>query len=278
MRALGARVYFARTRKRENGKEGSYTNQVAGGWRSGQPGASGRPRARPARRQHHGVRQGVQRPDAGDTGTVIPVVITVYEDRSFTFITKQPPAAVLIKQALDLDKGSAEPHREQGRADHRRAAVGDRREEDEGSERERHRGGEEDHRRHRAFDGRGGGLMASTASHTWRRASASTVSASTQPAEAIALVKQLSTRQVQRVGRGACPHRPERPPRRRAAARHDRAAQRPRQGRQGRGLRAGRQGARGRGGRRRRGRRRGPRQAHPRTASTTSTWRSRRRT
>jgi large subunit ribosomal protein L11 len=43
---------------------------------------------------------------------VIPVVITVYEDRSFTFITKQPPAAVLIKQALNLDKGSAEPHRD----------------------------------------------------------------------------------------------------------------------------------------------------------------------
>ena len=46
-----------------------------------------------------------------DTGTVIPVVITVYEDRSFTFITKQPPAAVLIKQALNLDKGSSEPNR-----------------------------------------------------------------------------------------------------------------------------------------------------------------------
>ena len=47
-----------------------------------------------------------------DTGTVIPVVITVYEDRSFTFITKSPPAAVLIKQALSLEKGSAEPHRD----------------------------------------------------------------------------------------------------------------------------------------------------------------------
>jgi large subunit ribosomal protein L11 len=45
-----------------------------------------------------------------DNGTVIPVVITVYEDRSFTFITKSPPAAVLIKQALSLEKGSAEPH------------------------------------------------------------------------------------------------------------------------------------------------------------------------
>jgi large subunit ribosomal protein L11 len=46
-----------------------------------------------------------------DLGTVIPVVITVYEDRSFTFVTKTPPAAVLIKQAAGLDKGSGEPHR-----------------------------------------------------------------------------------------------------------------------------------------------------------------------
>ena len=45
-------------------------------------------------------------------GTIIPVVITVYEDRSFTFIMKTPPAAVLIKQAIGIDKGSAEPHRE----------------------------------------------------------------------------------------------------------------------------------------------------------------------
>src|SRR5215468_7363078 len=47
-----------------------------------------------------------------DSGTVIPVVITVYEDRSFTFITKSPPAAVLIKQAANVEKGSGEPHRE----------------------------------------------------------------------------------------------------------------------------------------------------------------------
>ena len=47
-----------------------------------------------------------------DSGTVIPVVITVYEDRSFTFITKTPPAAVLIKEALRVDKGSGEPNRE----------------------------------------------------------------------------------------------------------------------------------------------------------------------
>ena len=47
-----------------------------------------------------------------DSGTVIPVVITVYEDRTFTFVTKSPPAAVLIKQAISLEKGSAEPHRD----------------------------------------------------------------------------------------------------------------------------------------------------------------------
>ena len=45
-------------------------------------------------------------------GTIIPVEITVFEDRSFTFITKTPPAAVLIKQAIGLDKGSGEPNRE----------------------------------------------------------------------------------------------------------------------------------------------------------------------
>jgi len=46
-----------------------------------------------------------------DNGRIIPVEITVYEDRSFTFITKTPPAAVLIKEALRLDKGSGEPNR-----------------------------------------------------------------------------------------------------------------------------------------------------------------------
>jgi large subunit ribosomal protein L11 len=47
-----------------------------------------------------------------DTGTIIPVEITVYEDRSFEFITKTPPAAVLIKEAAGIDKGSGEPNRE----------------------------------------------------------------------------------------------------------------------------------------------------------------------
>ena len=47
-----------------------------------------------------------------DAGTIIPVEITVYEDRSFDFITKTPPAAVLIKEAAGIEKGSGEPNRE----------------------------------------------------------------------------------------------------------------------------------------------------------------------
>jgi large subunit ribosomal protein L11 len=47
-----------------------------------------------------------------EAGLLIPVVITVYQDRSFTFITKTPPAAVLIKRALGLETASAEPHKE----------------------------------------------------------------------------------------------------------------------------------------------------------------------
>jgi len=45
-------------------------------------------------------------------GQVIPVELTIYEDRSFTFITKQSPAAELIKQAAGIEKGSGEPNRE----------------------------------------------------------------------------------------------------------------------------------------------------------------------
>ena len=45
-------------------------------------------------------------------GLIVPVVITVYADRSFTFITKSPPAAVLLKKAAGIEKGSGEPNRE----------------------------------------------------------------------------------------------------------------------------------------------------------------------
>jgi large subunit ribosomal protein L11 len=45
-------------------------------------------------------------------GTIVPVELTVYEDRSFTFITKTPPAAVLLRQRAGVEKGSGEPNRE----------------------------------------------------------------------------------------------------------------------------------------------------------------------
>ena len=48
---------------------------------------------------------------ADQTGTVVPVEISVYEDRSFTFVLKTPPAAVLIKKAAGVERGSSEPHK-----------------------------------------------------------------------------------------------------------------------------------------------------------------------
>jgi large subunit ribosomal protein L11 len=49
---------------------------------------------------------------AGQEGTIIPVLITVFADRSFTFITKTPPASVLLRQAAQVSKGSKEPSKE----------------------------------------------------------------------------------------------------------------------------------------------------------------------
>ena len=49
---------------------------------------------------------------SSQTGTIVPVEISIYEDRSFTFVTKTPPAAVMLRQAARVEKGSAEPHKE----------------------------------------------------------------------------------------------------------------------------------------------------------------------
>lgn len=48
---------------------------------------------------------------AKQAGLIIPVEVTVYQDRSFTFVTKTPPAAVLLKKAAGIEKGSGEPNR-----------------------------------------------------------------------------------------------------------------------------------------------------------------------
>jgi large subunit ribosomal protein L11 len=49
---------------------------------------------------------------ADQMGTIVPVEVTIYEDRGFTFVTKTPPAAVMLRQAARLEKGSAEPNRD----------------------------------------------------------------------------------------------------------------------------------------------------------------------
>ena len=87
-------------------------------------------------------------------GNVIPVEITIYEDRSFTFITKTPPAAELIKKAAGLQKGSGVPHKEKvGRLtkDQVREIAADQ---DARPQRQRHRRRDEDRRGHRPLDGR----------------------------------------------------------------------------------------------------------------------------
>ena len=80
-------------------KKRSCQNQVADSrWRC-EPFAAGGSRPRSARPEHHAVLQGVQRPYYGTEGYDHSRVITAYADRSFTFITKTPPAAVLVMKA-----------------------------------------------------------------------------------------------------------------------------------------------------------------------------------
>ena len=57
------------------------------------------------------ARSGAKTSAKDQEGLIIPVVITIYSDRSFTFITKTPPVPVLIKRAVSIAKGSAEPHK-----------------------------------------------------------------------------------------------------------------------------------------------------------------------
>ena len=84
---------------------------------------------------------------------IIPVVITVYEDRSFTFVTKTPPAADLLRRAAGIDKGSGQRSNGEGRQGDRRSGPRDRRTEDEGSQRGRPRGRRQADRRHRPQHG-----------------------------------------------------------------------------------------------------------------------------
>ena len=72
-----------------------------------------RPRsgARSTWREYHGVLQRIQRPDRFQAGSIVPVEITIFQDNSFTFVTKTPPVADLLRKAANIEKGSAVPNR-----------------------------------------------------------------------------------------------------------------------------------------------------------------------
>ena len=82
----------------------------------------------------------------GKEGTIIPVVISVYADKSFTFIMKSPPASALLKQAAALAKGSSEPGREGVGQRDAQAARGDSGDQERGFEQRRSRRGRQDYR------------------------------------------------------------------------------------------------------------------------------------
>ena len=86
-------------------------------------------------------------------GTVIPAEITIYEDRTFTFITKTPPTPVLLRQAAGIEKGSLDAAPRDGRHGHQGPGARDRRDEDARPQRDRHRRRDGAGRRHRPLDG-----------------------------------------------------------------------------------------------------------------------------
>ena len=70
-------------------------------------------------------------------GQIVPVLITIYEDRSFSFVTKTPPAADLLRRAAGVEKGSGRPNTAYGWQSYRRSNSRDRRGQDAGLERSR---------------------------------------------------------------------------------------------------------------------------------------------
>ena len=92
---------------------------------------------------------------AKDDGLIIPVVVTIYADRSYTFITKTPPAAVLLKRAANIAKGSGEPNKTKVGTVTREAGRGDRQAEAARSEHRHARLGDAVGARHGAIDGAG---------------------------------------------------------------------------------------------------------------------------
>ena len=89
----------------------------------------------------------------GQQGLIIPVVITVFSDRSFTFITKTPPAAILLLKAAGIPKGSGVPNKTKVGKRHAQAGRRDRQDQDARPERGVARSGRQDRRGDGAVDG-----------------------------------------------------------------------------------------------------------------------------
>ena len=96
-----------------HGKENHWLFEAAGAGGFRKPVAADRARAWSARSQHHGILQVLQRTDQKlEKGAPIPVVITVYADRSFTFEMKTPPVSYFLKKAAKLESGAKAPGRD----------------------------------------------------------------------------------------------------------------------------------------------------------------------
>ena len=93
---------------------------------------------------------------SSQTGMILPAEVSIYEDRSFTFVIKTPPAAALLRQAARVEKGSAEPHKVKVGSVTKAQVKADRRDQDARPQRQRHRRCDEDGRGHRPLDGNHG--------------------------------------------------------------------------------------------------------------------------
>ena len=102
--------FSRKTRIHGKEEEGHRPDQASDRSRCSHPRTPRRPRTGPARREHHRVTKAYNAATESQRGSIIPVEITVYEDRTFTFVLKTPPAAELIKKAAGVQKGSGTPN------------------------------------------------------------------------------------------------------------------------------------------------------------------------
>ena len=142
-----------RTQARHGEEESRGDRQDPDPGRQGQPGAARRHRPRPARRGDHGLRQAYNAATEAQVGTIVPVEITIFEDRTFTFVLKTPPTPVLLRQKAGLDKGVEDAGQGHGRLGHRGRHRRDRQDQDARPQRLRPRGGQAAGPRHRPLDG-----------------------------------------------------------------------------------------------------------------------------